>query len=168
MVRVKPSSLLGDERKEYLDILWTSISNLNGRDSVKNFFKDLLSESESIMLGRRLAIAKDLLEGQTYEEIREKREVGLTTIGSVQNWLTSGFAGYEKALIKYSRELNRRKKIQASKNLQHDYFSFSSLKKRYPMHFLLFNMFDEVQANKTDITRHKKIVKKAGKKRKRK
>ena len=72
MSRVNPREIDGVERREYLDLLWTSIAGLNSRDEVKSFFKDLLSESEAIMLARRIKIAQSLLEGQTYDEIMKE------------------------------------------------------------------------------------------------
>ena len=46
MVKVNPRKIDNTDRMKYLDLLWTSIASLKSRDEVKNFFKDLLSESE--------------------------------------------------------------------------------------------------------------------------
>lgn len=67
--RFNPKTLNSDERMKLLDLLWTSIAELENREEVKNFFKDLLSESEAIMLSRRILIAKKLLEGDDYGKI---------------------------------------------------------------------------------------------------
>jgi uncharacterized protein YerC len=144
--KVDPKTLVPQKRMEYLDILWTSIAGLGGRDAVKNFFKDLLSESESIMLGRRIIIAKELLQGSSYAEIKMEHNVGTNTINRVQDWLTSGFGGYDKALEMFEKELNsrarRRKKIVEIREVG----PFGSLKHKYPMQHLLFHLFDEVEA----------------------
>lgn len=83
-------------------MFWTSIAELKNRDEVKAFFKDLLSESEAIMLARRIKIAQRLLQGVEYEEIQKELHVGRSTIASVHQWLTSGFQGYEIAIKKYT------------------------------------------------------------------
>lgn len=122
---------------KYLDLLWTSVAAFKSRDEVKNFFKDLLSESESIMLSRRIMIAKCLLDGMTYEEIRSRMKAGHDNIAKVHNWLVRGFGGYEKAVREFNKALDRRgiNKIPVAP------YSFEWLRRKYPLHFLLFNLF---------------------------
>lgn len=142
MPRVNPRQIDQLKRMKYLDILWTSIAGLETREEVKAFFKDLLSESEAIMLGRRIQVAKLLLEGKKYEEIIQDLRVGDDTIGKVQRWLTSGFGGYERAIKNFEAVLNKRKDMEKLSNLQP--YSFDWLKRKYPLHFLLFNIMDKV------------------------
>lgn len=105
MSKVNPKNIDSESKMKYLDLLWTSIANLESRDEVKHFFKDLLSESESIMLARRIEIAKRLMEGEDYYKIARELKVGMDTIGRVQRWLASGFGGYEKAIAGFNKEL---------------------------------------------------------------
>ena len=98
MPRVQPRQLEEKQRVEFLDILWTSIAMLKSRNEVKAFFKDLLSESEAIMLARRIKIAQRLLQGVEYDDIQDELHVGRSTIAGVHQWLTSGFNGYEAAI----------------------------------------------------------------------
>lgn len=86
------------ERQELLNLLWNSVEQLRTKKEIKNFFKDLLSESEAIMLARRILIARELLKGKTYREIMKEFGVGDSTVASVHHWLESGFGGYEKVL----------------------------------------------------------------------
>jgi TrpR-related protein YerC/YecD len=142
MSKVNPRVLDPKSKMRYLDLLWTSIAQLETREEVKQFFKDLLSESESIMLARRIEVAKRLLEGESYEKINADLKVGSDTIARVQQWLISGFGGYEKAVSGFQKELNRRfnKFSQPNKNEQ---YSFAWMKQKYPLHFLLFNLISE-------------------------
>jgi len=142
MARVNPRFINSDDKMKYLDLLWTSIAELKSRDEVKNFFKDLLSESEAIMLARRIQIAKMLLSGKTYEEIINELHVGYDTISKVQRWLTSGFGGYQKAIEAFEKALKERLKNKEKERLEP--YSFKWLKKKYPLHFLLFNLMDKV------------------------
>ena len=129
-----------DDKMKCLDILWTCSASLKTREEVKNFFKDLLTPSESIMLGRRLQIAKMLLEGKSYDFIGDALGAGRSTIASVHQWLSSGFGGYEKVLQKFEAQLKKR--FERLENDKDAPMSFGWLKKKYPLHFLLFNLLD--------------------------
>lgn len=142
MSKVDPRKLDLKSKMKYLDLLWTSIAQLETRDEVKHFFKDLLSESEAIMLSRRIEIAKRLLEGESYGDISTDLRVGSDTIAKVQNWLVSGFGGYEKAVKGFKREVGKRFK-KASKPGDFTPYSFEWIKKKYPLHFLLFNLISK-------------------------
>ena len=100
---------------------------------MKLFLRDLLTKSERIMLGRRIIIARKLIEGETYEDIVETLHVGFDTIRRVQRWLNDQMPGYEKAVEGMKEEFDRRqtKKLHAQSMLYR-------LKKKYPLHFLLF------------------------------
>lgn len=144
MSRVNPRSLDSKSKMKYLDLLWTSIAQLESREEVKQFFKDLLSQSEAIMLARRIEIAKQLIEGESYESISADLKVGYDTIARVQRWLTSGFGGYEKAISGFQKELNRRFSKPSESGGGAPY-SFNWMKQKYPLHFLMFNL---ISANK--------------------
>lgn len=142
MPRVQPRTLSREGRAKLLDELWTMIALLETREEVKNFFKDLLSETEAVMLARRIQIAKYLLQGFGYEEIREKLEVGHATIAQVHRWLQGGFGGYQSLVPRLEKEIKRRLTVR-SKNIEAmTPFSSEWLKKRYPLHFLLANIID--------------------------
>jgi uncharacterized protein YerC len=100
---------------------------------MKVFLRDLLTESERIMLGRRLLIARRLLRGDSYDDIESDLRVGRDTIWRVQKWLSDAWPGYEQAVEGLEKEYERRqfKKMYATSDLYR-------LKKRYPLHFLLF------------------------------
>ncbi|MCK4892289.1 MAG: hypothetical protein KAS78_06495 [Candidatus Pacebacteria bacterium] len=141
MSKVNPRKLEPKSKKNYLDLLWTSISRLKTRNEVEQFFKDLLSESEAIMLARRIEIAKCLLKGESYNSIADKLEVGKDTIGRVQGWIISGSGGYEKAIGSFEKQFKKQLKASRCDNKPEPY-SFGWLKKKYPLHFFLFNLID--------------------------
>ncbi len=142
MPRTQPKNLNGKERMKLLDELWTMIALLETRQEVKNFFKDLLSETEAIMLARRIHIAKLLLQGWTYEDISAELKTSYVTIGSVHRWLQGGFGGYTKLLPRLEKEIKRREKLREKKQEAHAPFTFEWIKRKYPLHFLLFNLVD--------------------------
>lgn len=137
MAKVTLSSIDNKDRYEFLDELYDMISVLENREEVKNFFRDLLTPSESLMLARRIAVAKMLLAGATYEEIRNKLKVGHDNIKSVYRWLYDGFGGYDLALKKLAKKKskeNNRKSVYTGS-------AFDNIRRKYPAHFLLLNSF---------------------------
>ena len=132
-MKVRVSKLSEKEIIRTLDTLYTAASSIQGRDAVKLFLKDLLTTSERIMLGRRLIIARKLIKGDTHEEIVKSLGVGFDTIMRVQKWLNDQMPGYEQAIEAMEKEFKKRKdKILYAKS------SMYRLKKKYPLHFLLF------------------------------
>ena len=126
----------------YLDILYTAVSSLSSREEVKKFLRDLLTESERIMMGRRIIIAQRLLEDKSYLEIKRELGVGMDTIIRVHRWLEDDIDGYEKVVKKLEKVFESRQEKRDKAYL--DPFSFEGLKKRYPLHFFLFNLFDDL------------------------
>ena len=141
-MKVRPRKVNNNERIEYLDALYTAVESLKSREEVKNFLRDLLTEGERIMIGRRIIIAKRLLENQSYEQIIREMKVGPDTIMRVHRWLEDDIDGYEKVVKKLEKVFESR---QEKINKAHiDPFSFEGLKKRYPLHFFLFNLFESL------------------------
>lgn len=132
-MKVKIEKLSDKEVMRTLDALYTAASAVHGREAVKLFLRDLLTKSERIMLGRRIIIARKLINGESYREITKSLGVGQDTIIRVQKWLQDQMPGYEQAIAGLEKEFNRRqeKRLYAQSALYR-------LKKKYPLHFLLF------------------------------
>ncbi len=137
--KVRYNQLTEFEKKKYLGEFYTMISLLRGRDEVKKFFKDLLTLSEVVMISRRIQIAKMLLEGFDYEEIRKQLKVGKTTISQVEKWLNNGFGGYQEIIKRHNKKEAKRR----IESLPAPPFSWQAIKKKYPLHFLLLNALDK-------------------------
>lgn len=121
------------ERIRTLDSLYTAASAVRGRAAMKLFLRDLLTESERVMLGRRILIARLLLQRETSEAIRDRTGAGYATIERVRHWLHDQLPGYENAIAAMEEEFGRRDfKRKYAKSML---FRF---KRRYPLHFLLF------------------------------
>ena len=137
VMKVRSKELPNSKRTETLDALYTAVSGLKGRDAVKRFLRDLLTESERIMLGRRILIARALLVGKTYDEIVEELHVGKDTVVRVSHWLEDQMPGYEEAIAEMEKEFDARKKKYEDKRM-YGASALHRLKKKYPTHFLLF------------------------------
>lgn len=136
-MKVRAKELSREERILTLDALYTAAGTVRGRAAMKSFLKDLLTESERIMLGRRIRIARGILAGDTHDDIAEKMHVGYDTIYKVRRWLDDQFPGYEDAIRGMEEEFLKRKKKRDDKYL-YATSALYRLKKKYPIHFLLF------------------------------
>src|SRR3989344_1288693 len=133
----KTKELSETERIETLDALYTAAGAMRGRDAMKVFLRDLLTPSERIMLGRRIIIARRLLAGEGPTSIAVDMKVGYDTIYRVQRWLEDQVPGYERAIKEMEKEFGRRREKWEEKKL-YATSALYRLKKKYPLHFLLF------------------------------
>lgn len=141
-MKVKIRNLEKKDKIKYLDALYTAISSLRSRDEVKELLKDLLTESERIMIGRRIIIAQKLLQEKSYSQIMDEMGVGIDTISRIHNWLQDGNGGYEKTIVKLEKEYNKRQKARPTPN------TFEAIRYKYPLHFFLVNLLDEFTKKK--------------------
>lgn len=140
MPRVRYHQLTDQEKKKYLGDFYSMIAVLKTRDEVKKFFKDLLSLSEVVMISRRIQIAKMLLEGYTYGQIRVKLKIGMATISQVEKWLYNGFGGCKEAIKKYKNQYPEKSDFE---KYGHVLFSPEWTRKKYPLHYLLSNLINK-------------------------
>lgn len=132
-MKVRAKNLPTKQRIETLDSLYTAAGTVKGRVAMKLFLRDLLTESERIMLGRRIIIARRLIRGESHRTIATSLRVGTDTIWRVQKWLYDQFPGYENVIKDLEREMkNRAFKRECARS------ALFRLKKKYPLHFLLF------------------------------
>ena len=134
-MKKKVDSLTKEEHIRTLDLLYTAAAAIQGRDAVKLFLRDLLTPSERIMLGRRIWIARLLIGGETPTDIGRRLKVGINTVARVERWLHDQFLGYEQVIEKLEKEMDKR---AVRREIRQDPFSYAALKKKYPLHFLLF------------------------------
>lgn len=134
-MKKRASELSEQERIKTLDMLYTAASSVKGRSAMKLFLRDLLTESERIMLGRRVWIARLLLQDTRPDDIATELKVSYTTIYKVERWLNDQLPGYEQALAELEKEMDRR---AVRREIKDDPFGYAALKKKYPLHFLLF------------------------------
>src|SRR3989344_7900521 len=119
------------EKDKFLDALYAGVSNLKSQKNIKHFLRDFLTESEKIMIGRRMLIAQRLLYRQPYDQIVREMGVGLDTIYKIRNWLNSGPGGRKDIIPKLKNTRRLRKKINSGFR---DYYvsgPFAELRKRY-------------------------------------
>lgn len=138
--KVRYHELSESEKKRYLGDFYSMVALLKTRDETKRFFKNLLTLSEVVMISRRIQVAKMLLEGHTYEEIRKKLKIGIATISQVEKWLYNGFGGYKETIKKYNKQYPGKSDFE---KYGHVPFSPGWTRKKYPLHYLLSNLINK-------------------------
>lgn len=108
-----------------------------------SFVDQLLTESEKLTIGRRILIAQMILSGHSQAEIREILNVSPNTFTRTRKWLNGQIPNYDKALKEYGEQINKRDSTQ-TKNKNYDPTTFQGLRNKYPMHFLFFNLAEEL------------------------
>lgn len=98
MAQVSKRYLDKQVEERILDLFWNSLSSLSTKEKVALFLNDLLTQTEKIMLSKRLAIAFMLMKGQDYPTINERLKVSDATIWNVKTSLTLGGKGYKMAI----------------------------------------------------------------------
>lgn len=131
----------------FINNFWSLITLLENKDQVKSFLKDLLTHTEMKMLAKRIQIAKMLLEGYNYRDIRNYVKVTDSTIARINNILEVEGEGLRTAinyLQKIEKEIER-ERMRITPNL----------KKKYPMYFIPEVVLEKV--NKKLHARKKKL-----------
>lgn len=108
MARFDYRKLKPDKQRELLDQLADMIASITKKEDARFFLQRLLTPSEIVMLTRRMQAAEMLISGLTYEQVQKKLGVGMSTIYSIDRWLTD--AAHEYRLI---RE-HKRAEVQAA------------------------------------------------------
>ena len=84
--------------KRIFKALYQALADFKTPTQIENFLDDVLSETERMVLAKRLGIAYCLSRNLSYEKIREDLKVSSATIASVQKWLEQGGEGLSLAL----------------------------------------------------------------------
>ncbi len=89
----------GDLEKQILNTLYQVIADTKSPGEAEKILGDALTEVELMTVAKRLAIAKYLRSGKSYEEIHDQLKVSSATIAAIQTKMGSG-KGFEEALTK--------------------------------------------------------------------
>lgn len=131
----KPSDLSPEDQAFTRKVLFEAAKTAKDGKQLEKFLDGLLTPSEQIMLGRRIWISRMILENKRYEEISERLHVGPGTITNVELWLRGMLPDYGEHI---KREMRRETEKRRREIIRMNPFGFAALKKKYPLHFLLF------------------------------
>ena len=80
---------------QIFEMFISTLSSLSSRDAGSSFVEDLLSPTEQIMLGKRLAIAYMIKKGYSQRSIVGTLKVGLSTVNKISLTLKGKNNGYQ-------------------------------------------------------------------------
>lgn len=148
MARFSLNKLTESERTRLVGEFYDAISLLKNREEVAKVFRDIMDGDEIGNIMRRIDVAVLLILGFTYDETATLLNVGKDKITRVQKKLNQGGEGYE-ILVQRILEKRKNKKIENIKLERktarlNRAGSFERLKSKYPVHFLFWNLFDEL------------------------
>lgn len=135
MAKVQHRQLKKGELEVLQQELFETLQRLGVKEKGREFLDDLLTESEKVMLARRIQIAKRLLLGESFEEIARTLRVGAATIQEVDRWLQRKFDHYRRDLPPLIR-ITRKRRVPIS---HLDPYSLRGIRARYPAHFGILN-----------------------------
>jgi TrpR-related protein YerC/YecD len=84
-----------------IDGLYEAILRLEGLDECRNFFRDLLTETEIREFAERWKVARLLSQGVPYTVIQEETGLSSRTIARVHKWMKRGKGGYTMMLKRF-------------------------------------------------------------------
>jgi DNA-binding CsgD family transcriptional regulator len=100
-----------------------------------NQLATLLTHKEKIVLGRRILIAQAIVAGKTRSEVMALMQISPNTFSQIKQWLQSELAEYTSA-YNTTNTSHTNQPVQT--------FSYEYMKQRYPGHFLLFSLTEEL------------------------
>lgn len=86
-MRTSSEKLKPEEKEKILKLLFGLIADTKTSAQAEEILRGLLSEAELITFAKRLATAKYLDEGLSYEQIRQRLKFSTATISQIQNQL---------------------------------------------------------------------------------
>lgn len=132
----KYSQISDKEKVDLLQEFCEAISVLSNPEEIMDFITDLLTKQETIMIARRIKIAKMLINGNNYQEIRNSLKVGLGTVSKINQWLLESGQGFRIIAQRTKKEKSKKTKLELSE--------FQKLKKRYPVMFWPQLLMEEI------------------------
>lgn len=132
------------KRKEREELEWTllrALHRLGLGEKQQRLLRGIFTESEAVMLARRVKIAEALMKGKTFEEIEDELHVGLATIRFVDRWLGEDLEQLQSIIASLGKDRaeKRRRSLKKSTYWEIDPLSFDGLRARYPQYFPLLN-----------------------------
>lgn len=73
------------------------LTDIDDVQTMKNFLRDVMTESEIIEIAMRLRAAQMLVNKRTYSDIIEATKLSSRTVARISDWLKNGCKGYRAA-----------------------------------------------------------------------
>ncbi len=146
--------LTSAQRENLIYFLCQSMTQVHKPEEAAKFLTDLLSPQEVEMIAKRLEIAKLLIEGLTYQEIKDSLKVGMGTIARVNTWLNLSGEGFKLVLKRTKLKRNTK---QITEQALYDPYSWYNVKRRYTKYFLPQIIVEEI-LKKSDANQRANVI----------
>jgi uncharacterized protein YerC len=137
MAKVKVYSIPKQERYQLVGEFFDIIAELKTKQEIIDFFIGLLTPSESLMLARRIQVAKSLTNEQNFREIIEDLHVSPRTVSTTYHWLHEKDGAYKKIIKRYLKKSNTNIISGRSNRKISSYPYNTSDLDKYPQHKLM-------------------------------
>jgi len=97
MTKLSRKPLPREDWEEFFDQICIALTMCETKQEVREFLNDLWTYTEKKMFSKRLQVARELLEDQTYDAISRRYKVTESMIASVSGVLNSMGNGFGKA-----------------------------------------------------------------------
>lgn len=147
-----PKLTLQDQERLLIEFC-KALVEVKTAEEAAHFIKDLFSKQEAQMLAKRIAIARLLIQGKKYDEIKTALKTSFGTIARISHWLATSGEGYRMIVNRVKpEELEKTEKQELIEELNKP-FSWKLLKRKYPLYFWPDMVIEEVI--KTASKKHK-------------
>jgi TrpR-related protein YerC/YecD len=129
MAKFSPKSKLSlEEREQLLVYFFEALAVIKNSTEAAKVFSDILSDQELDMLAKRLAIARELLNGRNYQDISRDLKVGMNTIARINAWIRESGEGFRLVFSRLSKTHPQKATTTSS-------IRGSKFKRAYPQYF---------------------------------
>ncbi len=104
VVQISKKFLDKELESELFNQLWFSLGKINASTKASDFYTDLLSQTERLMLAKRIATAILITRGQNMTKIRASLNVSFTTVTNVSSWVKNARPETKRLLENISKE----------------------------------------------------------------
>lgn len=152
----KFNKLTKKEEEQLLIEFCKALVELKTPEEAAQFLKDLLSKQEATMLAKRIEIARYLIKGWKYEDIKKSLKVSQGTIARVSQWLETSGDGYRLIVQRVKPEKSGLENMDELEKA----FSWKHFKKRHPSYFWPELLLEEIvkSAKKSQKERLRSIL----------
>jgi uncharacterized protein YerC len=132
------------QRDQLLNEFAQAISKIKSTPELKEFLQHFFTPSEGAMLGRRWQVAKKLVAGISYLDIKKELKIGISTITAVDHWLLKAVGDYRLIVGAISDTRKKNQPLKATRRSMRDIpGTFGDIRHRYQLPFLLINLLLE-------------------------
>ncbi len=124
---MRPNKLSKSQQEDITSDLIHALVQTKSIEEVILFLQDLITKKEMEILSRRLRIAKLLIVGMTYDEIKDTIHVSHTTIAKIGTWLAEQGDGFRNIITKLPKETTQKDPLMT--------FDWKKFKRKYSLYF---------------------------------